>query len=73
MHTVQDYYKLQKLCEIATYSSRLNPYGIIKLQKETSQKTMKGKNFKPTAKLEEVPSTPFQRLDPTWWPEVSTK
>ncbi|TKY70980.1 hypothetical protein E2542_SST07275 [Spatholobus suberectus] len=48
----------QTLCEIASYSPRRNPYGIVRLLKKTSHKTMKGKNFKPTAKLEEMPSTP---------------
>ncbi|RDY09745.1 hypothetical protein CR513_05843, partial [Mucuna pruriens] len=47
----------QTLCEIATYSPRLNPYGIIRLKKKPSHR-IKGKNFKPTAKLEEMPSTP---------------
>ncbi|KAL2348009.1 hypothetical protein Fmac_002009 [Flemingia macrophylla] len=46
----------QTLSEIASYSPRRNPYGIIRLQKKISHKTMKGKSFKSTVKLEEMPS-----------------
>ncbi|KAL9328735.1 hypothetical protein ACSQ67_003738 [Phaseolus vulgaris] len=46
------------LCEIATKPPGQNPYGIIRSQKKTSHKNMKGKSLKPTANHEEMSSAP---------------
>ncbi|QCD91689.1 hypothetical protein DEO72_LG4g2656 [Vigna unguiculata] len=48
----------ETLCEMTTNSPGQNPYGIMRSQKKTSHKNMKGKNLKPTANHEEMSSAP---------------
>ncbi|BAU00599.1 hypothetical protein VIGAN_10220800 [Vigna angularis var. angularis] len=46
------------LCEMATNSPGHNPYEIMRSQKKTLHKNMKGKNLKPIANHEEMSSAP---------------
>ncbi|WVZ11558.1 hypothetical protein V8G54_016088 [Vigna mungo] len=72
------------LCEMATNSPGQNPYGIMRSQKKTLYKNVKGKNLKPTANHEEMSSAPtsvvgsnlmarsVDQIIPTKKPRVST-